>query len=246
MVSRVYLLDPPASFLESGACREGRLRLRIRSPSLGRSPSCGAGHETPDEVVAEDPDRRRLPTATSSSTFPGSARSTPSCAARPRRVHRLRHERAARRVRRHRARGGARPPSARATCCGSAPPQEPGSVCVELHFEPWVEGAARHRRAQGDASDATEEAVVVEGDATSTQAVTPDMIRPRLRPSGSPPPRAPKTSLPSRPLRCDAAEAGHPAVADDDPFFVGRGSPRASRAPHPRPRRKQAEPAAEG
>src|SRR5688572_7888073 len=58
------------------------------------------------------------------------------------------------------------------------PPQQPDSVCVQCHFEPWVEVLPTVPVESVDSADVE----VLEADPASTIAVTPDMI-----PSEAPP-----------------------------------------------------------
>jgi hypothetical protein len=75
------------------------------------------------------------------------------------------------------------------------PPQEPESVCVQCHFEPWVEVLPPPPGTGSDtaAADSLEDSVIIDT-ASTTLAVTPDMI-------------------PSEPPRDDADEAGAPSPA---------------------------------
>jgi hypothetical protein len=137
------------------------------------------------------------------------------------------------------------------------PPQEPDSVCVKLHFEPWVEVLPGAPVLEGDDVDA---AVVVEGDASSTLAVTPDMIpsevpdEPGLRVGAVEEAEAfdaveavqeaeaveaePVSVAPPAPSFVEP-QSPAPAVADD-PFFVGEEAPGLVVPPEPAPEPAQA------
>ena len=120
------------------------------------------------------------------------------------------------------------------------PPQEPGSVCVQLQFEPWVE-MLPGLPAEGEGA---EDAVVVEGDAASTLAVTPDMI-----PAEAPPEPEPQAevieeaksfqaeSVLADPLDTPTVvEPRAAAAVGEDPFFVGEDAAGGlSSAPAPLP-----------
>src|SRR3990172_7660215 len=86
------------------------------------------------------------------------------------------------------------------------PPKEPDSVCVQLQFEPWVEVLPSVPVESLDA----DAAVVIEGDAASTLAVTSDMI-----PSEAPPEPEPQAEA------LEGAEPAASVAAAEDPFFVG-------------------------
>ena len=112
------------------------------------------------------------------------------------------------------------------------PPQEPDSVCVQLHFEPWVEVLPTAPLESYD----TDDAVVVEGDASTTLAVTPDMI-----PSEAPTQPEPEVEV----IEAAAPTLVEPAAtsaSDEDPFFVGED---ARSAELEAPAAPFAEPAAE-
>ena len=85
------------------------------------------------------------------------------------------------------------------------PPKQPDSVCIQLQFEPWVEVLPT---VPGESFDA--DAVVIEGDAASTLAVTPDMV-----PSEAPPEPKPQAEA------LEEAEPAASVAAAEDPFFVG-------------------------
>ncbi len=144
------------------------------------------------------------------------------------------------------------------------PPQEPDSVCVKLHFEPWVEVLPGVPVLEGDDVDA---AVVVEGDASSTLAVTKDMIPSEAPDEPSPPAveeaeaveaveAVEETAVASmdagepvetvEPVEAEAVSAASQApsfvepqssaaAVGDDPFFVGEESPGPVAAPEPPP-----------
>ena len=116
------------------------------------------------------------------------------------------------------------------------PPQEPDSVCVKLHFEPWVEVLPG---VSAPSAHAGEDAVVVDSDAASTQAVTPEMI-----PSEAPAEPEPDAEVvedvvaaPAEPASEGPAETptvvepSAQAASDEDPFFVGDEPAAPSAAP---------------
>lgn len=223
--------------------------LRLVSLSILGGPLHGRRH-SPDEVVAEiligsDPDCHLLVELPGISPIHARVwadlnESTVYDTSAPRGVY----------VNTERVEGKGKAPIAEGDVLWLGPPQDPESVCVKLHFEPWVE-VLPPVRAEGDDAEA---AVVVEGDASSTLAVTPDMI-----PSEAPPePEAASevaevaevvedvVAVEAEAAASEAVEAVAPAPAatsaaapvEDDPFFVGEGSqlpPSAGPAAAPAP-----------
>jgi predicted component of type VI protein secretion system len=126
------------------------------------------------------------------------------------------------------------------------PPQEPDSVCVQLHFEPWVEVLPTVPVESYEADDG----VVIEGDAASTIAVTPDMIPSEAPPAPEARAEAIEAAVEAKPVETAAApsliEPRSTSVADEDPFFVGDEAPSGPPAPLASPPASEAEREAPG
>src|SRR5512134_1311102 len=97
------------------------------------------------------------------------------------------------------------------------PPQEPDSVCVQLHFEPWVEQLPPAGPALWDAS--AEPAPLPEPAAVEpapAEAAPAEPVRPNPD-DGTPI----HTAADELPLEAALAEPVQPGSAEEDPFFVG-------------------------